>query len=412
MNDASAREAASSAGGPDTGATITVMCCGSFASSVAMRICDPMLPQFTASFHAATEQAALTVSAFSIAYGIMQLFYGPVGERFGKLQIVAWAALASTLACLACAAAPTLGWLVGARVAMGITTAAIVPLGMAWIGDAVPYAGRQVMLARFITGSVAGLIAGQAIGGVVTDFLGWRNGFLLLGFFYALAGTLLLGRIRHERAAGRTGDGRRPAAAFYAMVPALLKERWVRSMLAIGFLEGALAFGVLAFVPTFLHERFRAPLSVVGLVLVSYGVGGLAYTRLARRLVARLGERGLAIGGGLLLALAYAAMPWLPGQGWAVAAMFMAGLGFYMLHGTLQVNATQMAPQARGISTTLFVSVLFLGQSIGVACAARTIDTAGFSAVSTAAALGLAALGIAFACAVRQRPGQGATPRE
>jgi MFS transporter, YNFM family, putative membrane transport protein len=61
-------------------------------------------------------------------------------------------------------------------------------------------------------------------------------------------------------------------------------------------------------------------------------------------------------------------MPWL----WlAVPAIACIGLGFYMLHNTLQVNATQMAPEARGLAVSLFAFFLFTGQSLGVALGRR-----------------------------------------
>ena len=67
------------------------------------------------------------------------------------------------------------------------------------------------------------------------------------------------------------------------------------------------------------------------------------------RLVNRLGQRGLAIGGGALLALAYLSILAIGAAWWlAPIAVTAIGLGYSMLHNTLQTNATQMAPQARG----------------------------------------------------------------
>ena len=48
-------------------------------------------------------------------------------------------------------------------------------------------------------------------------------------------------------------------------------------------------------------------------------------------------------------------------------AITAIGLGFYMLHNTLQTNATQMTPEARGTAVAIFSSALYLGQTLGVA---------------------------------------------
>ena len=51
---------------------------------------------------------------------------------------------------------------------------------MAYVGDAVPYARRQTVLARFLAGQMCGMIAGQIAGGVIGDHFGWRAVFVVL----------------------------------------------------------------------------------------------------------------------------------------------------------------------------------------------------------------------------------------
>jgi hypothetical protein len=75
-------------------------------------------------------------------------------------------------------------------------------------------------------------------------------------------------------------------------------------------------------------------------------------------------------------------------------ACLMTGLGFYMLHNTLQVQATQMAPAARGSAVTLFACSLFFGQSTGVLLMAQSVDMGCLSYAITAAALGVSGLGV------------------
>jgi predicted MFS family arabinose efflux permease len=68
-----------------------------------------------------------------------------------------------------------------------------------------------------------------------------------------------------------------------------------------------------------------------------------------------------------------------------------------MLHNTLQTNATQMAPQARGAAVSLFASCFFLGQTVGVALAALAVEGLGTSAVIVASGVSVALLGLLFA---------------
>ena len=77
----------------------------------------------------------------------------------------------------------------------------------------------------------------------------------------------------------------------------------------------------------------------------------------------------------------------------AALGCLSAGLGFYMLHNTLQTQATQMAPHARGSAVTLFACMLFFGQSTGVLLTAQTVDKGGLDWAYTACALGVVVLG-------------------
>jgi predicted MFS family arabinose efflux permease len=72
------------------------------------------------------------------------------------------------------------------------------------------------------------------------------------------------------------------------------------------------------------------------------------------------------------------------------------GLGFYMLHNTLQTIATQMTPQARGTAVGLFSSALYIGQTAGVAAGAVVIDRIGAPPLFLATAVGLPTLAVWF----------------
>jgi predicted MFS family arabinose efflux permease len=88
----------------------------------------------------------------------------------------------------------------------------------------------------------------------------------------------------------------------------------------------------------------------------------------------------------------------------APLACTLLGTGFYMLHTTLQANATQMAPQARGAAVSLFASGLFLGQTVGVFVASLLVERTGTAPVLGAGGAWLLLLGAAFA---RLRRGRG-----
>ena len=362
----------------------------------AMRMCDPMLVTLASEFQVSVGEASRVVSAFAVAYGCLQLFYGPLGDRVGKLRVINAAALACAVFSAMTVLAPDVGWLVLARAAMGASAAGIIPLSMAWLGDQVAYEHRQETLAKLMSATVTGMMAGQWFGGWAAESLGWRSAFAVLSGMFLLASVMLYVRLGPQRRMAQVqteGSYWRQALASLGLLR-LPRVRWVLTVTAI---EGALAFGSLAFVPSQLVQHFHLSASLAGGLMVLYGIGGLIYSQMARRWLGWLGERGLVRLGSSLVAAGQLLLAW--GQHPALAALgcMAAGLGFYMLHNTLQTQATQMATHARGSAVTLFACLLFFGQSTGVLLMAQTVDHGGLDKAYTVSALGMVVLGAVIA---------------
>jgi predicted MFS family arabinose efflux permease len=379
--------------------SIVALSVGACGSSAALRVCDPLLPRLADEFGVGLAAAARTVTAFAVAYGLLQLAYGPIGDRYGRYRTVTIAALASALTSFACAWAPSLDALVAARMLAGAAAGALIPLSIAWIGDVVPYERRQPVLARFLVGQMFGIAFGQLLGGIGADYFGPRTVFVTLGLWFVGTAWLMwrFGPARIHSSSARA-DGR-----IVQRFASVLKVRWARFVLATIYLEGVVLFGAIAFIPTHLHRAYGLPLTVSASIAMLYGVGGMAFAALSRILVHRLGEAGLAAGGSVLLATSLAMIAF--GHVVLIAALccFVVGFGLYMLHNTLQVNATQMAPAQRGSSLALFAACLFLGQSTGVTLAGYAADRFGTALTIMAAALLLLGLGLVFGTALRRR---------
>jgi predicted MFS family arabinose efflux permease len=340
------------------------------------------------------------VSVFAVVYGVLQLFYGPLGERFGKLRVVSLAVLACALFSAITALSTNLPMLVIMRGFMGAAAAGIIPLSMAWVGDQVPYERRQETLAKLMSATVLGMMSGLWFGGFAADTVGWRGAFVLLAAMFGVAAMLLLRRLRQQaKREAQLQTQSVPVAApglwaAFRLTGQLLGTPRVRWVLGVTAAEGALVFGALAFMPTHLHQQFGLSVVAAGSVMMVYGVGGLLYSQMARRWLAWLGERGLVRTGAALVAVGLLVLAWGSGVWLGMLACLMTGLGFYMLHNTLQVQATQMAPAARGSAVTLFACSLFFGQSTGVLIMAQSVDMGWLAYAFTTAAVGVTGLGV------------------
>jgi YNFM family putative membrane transporter len=368
-----------------------------FASQAMVRSADSLLPQIAGDFGVTVGAASIVVSAYTVVHGLMQLVSGPVGDRVGKYRMIAIATALCAVLVFACGLASSLPLLLAARIASGMGAAWIIPLGMAYIGDVVPYGRRQQVLGRYMSGQIIGQLFGQAAGGVIGDAFGWRTVFFVLAGLFAVAA---LGLARELKVNPLTREAAHSAATFASVVAdyrRILGSSWVRIMLLAAFLEGAFMFGAFAYVGADLHVRFDLGFTLVGLVIGSFGVGGLMYAGFVRQLFTRFGEIGLASYGGATLGIAYLMLAVAPTWWVTPLAVTLIGLGFYMLHNTLQTNATQMAPDARATGVCLFSAALYIGQPVGVSLVAPLIDRFGATPVFFIVGILLPALGLWFA---------------
>lgn len=371
---------------------IALFALAGFATGSGMRMLDPLLPLIAAGFGVGVSQATVVVAGFVLPYGLVQLVAGPLGDRMGKVRIACFALLLYGIGLVASAFATGLPMLVVLRAWCGCFAGAVIPLLMAHIADSVPYADRQVAISRFLTGMVMAQLISGPVSGVVAEYAGWQAPFLLYGLLaLAVAGVLgwRLGSSLWRRPA-ETARGRGMAA--YLDLLGRPSGRW---MMGIAFLDGFWLFGgAFPFVGSFLIEGFGRNAAQAGLIVAGFGLGAFGYTRLARPLLARFGERGLLTVGGVAVAVALGVLAVAPAWGVVAVVQVALGLAFYMFHGVLQTQATEALPEARGTAVGAFALALFLGQAAGSLAFGLGLAFIGYRGAFAVAACGTLALAL------------------
>jgi predicted MFS family arabinose efflux permease len=173
--------------------------------------------------------------------------------------------------------------------------------------------------------------------------------------------------------------------------------RWV---LATVFIEGFCFNGAFVYVGASLRDRFDLAYAAIGAILAGYGVGGLIYSRAVRRLLGKLGERGLVLMGGALIGICLIGLATIESWQPAIPLVIVTGIGFFGLHGTLQTKATELSPGARGTAVSAFAFCLFLGQGLGAAAFGQIIDMTSYEVAFSISAITVATLAAVFAVRV------------
>ncbi|MFJ9924861.1 MULTISPECIES: MFS transporter [Streptomyces] len=146
-------------------------------------IVNVALPTMGADLHAGEAVLELVVAGYGVAYAVLLVLGGRLGDLFGRRRLFLGGMAAFGLTSLACGLAPGAWPLVAARVAQGAAAAAMLPQVLATIQSATRGARRARAMSLY--GATAGLamVAGQILGGVLVAAdvagTGWRAVFLV-----------------------------------------------------------------------------------------------------------------------------------------------------------------------------------------------------------------------------------------
>ena len=374
----------------DLGALIPVLGLCGFASTFTMRLIDPLVPTLAGEFGQSIHQIAFVATAFTSCYALGQPFLGPIADSVGKLRSIS-ACLAALCVFSLLAAFATSFWVfVVLRAAGGAMAGGVIPAAMAAIGDRAPMAERQIMLGRFLVVMIFGQMAGATFSGIVADHVGWRAVLVIAGLLAGGGAVLVRVVLKPRPSAARQPLSLAGAIASYKAVFANPRSKLLYLLV---MLEGSLVFGLSPFIAAILHERSGASPSQAGLVIGAMGLGGLVYGILTRILVERVGPRQMMRYGGLAVALAYFAFT-VPAPWWTAIGIFLVtGFGFFLLHGTFQAQATELAPTARGSAMALFACFFFMGHATGPLVMGALLNLVGTQAALIIFGVGIGLLG-------------------
>ena len=147
----------------------------------------PALPTIAVDLRSTAGDIQLTLSAFMIAFGLGQIFYGPAGDRFGRRPVVLAGLAIYVVTSIGCAFAVEAGHLVGLRFLQGLAACGGVVLARTMVRDlAEKDAAARAMSLMHACSSLAPMLA-PLIGGQILWFLGWRAIFWVLAGIGAVA---------------------------------------------------------------------------------------------------------------------------------------------------------------------------------------------------------------------------------
>ncbi|MFA0815491.1 MAG: MFS transporter [Anaerofustis sp.] len=347
----------------------------------------PLLLNIATDLHLSVETAAVSVTAYMLAFGAFTLLFGPLSDRFGKVKIINIAAMGTALFSILGGFAFNLTSLIFLRAMNGAFAAGIFPVTMALVGQSYDDAHRHKALGKVMGLMFLGGASATAIGGALAYFGSWRVVYIAYGAAELIAALLMLKLLQRDT----------PVISTLNYVKAyrepLGNPKFMRIVLTI-FFVGFSVFGTFTYSGKLLQQLTGYDVLGVGLILSLFGLGTVLGGRLAPKLKQRTGARYFILTGVLgslsLYALSAGRSLYL-----LVPGLFFFGVAFIFLQSTLVAAAQETLPKTRGTAMSMASFNMFVGGAIGTGINAKIIGASGIPTIYLIASVIMLLIGFA-----------------
>ncbi|MCC8947862.1 MFS transporter [Bradyrhizobium sp. Arg62] len=386
---------------------LNVITLATFAASLSVRALDPVLPHVADDFGVSIATAASFAAVFAFTFAAVQPAIGAAADLFGKARLMTICLGLLGVANILGALSTSFPMLFVTRILAGIGSGGVFPVALSLTSDLVGPDKRQLAIGRTLAGSMTGNLLGATASGLIGDFLGWRGVLAVLG---GLVIIVALAVAAGFRGAALNRPPRTSLKALRHGYRTIFTNPNARICYSAVFIEGCCVLGLFPFVASFLFELGETSLSIAGIVIAGFAIGGLLYTLTVSRLLPWIGVRGMMIVGATLVAIQLVGVAFGPHWKLQMAGLLVMGLGFYMIHGCLQVFASELSVEARATALSLHSFFFFMGQTVGPIAYGFGLQHVGKTATLVSAAAVMVVLGFICARFLRQtRPADAQT---
>lgn len=318
---------------------------------------SPLLIDIARDLNISIGDAALSVTAYMLTFGLFTIVFGPLGDRYGKTKIINIAAFGTAIFSMLGAFSYNLPYLITVRALNGAFGAGIFPVTMALIGESFQPEKRQGAIGKVMGMMFLGGASATAIGGALAYFGSWR----WVYFIYGLAELIIaLFMVKYlEKTPGVIDK-----LNFGKVYREALSNTKLISVVTTIFLVGFSVFGSFTYSGKYVQDRTGYNIFIVGLILTIYGVATVIGGRKAPKLRMKMKNNFLVfagvLGGASLLIFSISSSLIAIG-----ATLFGFGLSFVFLQSTLVSTAQETMPKLRGTAMSLASFNMFVGGAIG-----------------------------------------------
>ena len=353
-----------------------------------------ILPMIKADFDTTATQAGMVVGVTLFAMAAVSPFMGLVSDRIGRKNVLCFALIALTIPTALIPLCTNLYLLMLFRFCQGLAVPGIVVVTMAYIAEEFPPTNIARITTAYVSGTVMGGFSGRFITGHVSDWIGWRGGFLVLAAIN-LMGVIMV--FKHLPPSQKF----KPSTNFHAGLVTLshhLKNKRLLAACAVGFcvLYSLVAsFTYINFVLN--HEPFNLSTAGLANVFAVYLIG-VFVTPLAGRLISKLGSQRV-----LIMALVFSSagicITLIPSLTVVILGLIICSSGVFVCQSASIGFIATNVDEGRSLASGIYNLSYYSGGAIGAWLAGLAFEAWGWpGSVASIVAMQCLAIVIAWTC--------------
>lgn len=363
-------------------------------SALAMNIFLPSLPNMTAWFETDYTLIQLSVALYLGVNAVLQLFVGPLSDKFGRRPIILLGAAVFCVATIGCLFAPNVWVFLTFRMIQAAIVTSMV-LSRAVVRDMFPQDQAASMIGYVTMGMAVVPMIGPAIGGILDEAFGWQANFWLL----LILGLMLFWLVWRDLGETSAGSDLSIWRQFGEYPQLLASQRFWGYALAAGFASGAF-FSYLGGAPFVGTVVFGLDTSELGLYFGAPAIGYFLGNFITGRFARRVGVNRMVLWGSLIncAGIALSLTVFALGMGSAESFfgfMTLVGLGNGMTIPNATAGMLSVRPRLAGTASGLGGAIMIGGGAVLSALAGTllTPDTGAWPLLWLMLMTGIAAIG-------------------
>lgn len=317
----------------------------------------PLIVKIAEDLSITVDSAALSVTAYMLAFGFFTLILGPFGDRFGKSKLMIISCFGTAIFSCLCVFANNLESLAFLRAANGALASGNMPISMAIVGEKFKGDQLQGAVGKLMGWMLLGGALATIIGGSISYIASWKGVYLAYGLAELIISFLLLSTLEPSK-------GTLDKLNYFKVYGKSITNGKLMSIIILVIVSGFAVFGSFTYTGELVTKHTDLNILSIGFVLAFFGIGGIVGSNAIEKIRMKIGNNVVLIAG-VIGCLALYALSNETHYPLISLFLFAMGIMFVFIHSANMIMAQSIIPHMRGTAMALVSFGIFCGSGIG-----------------------------------------------